>query len=78
MNVDISFTIHDLSLELHICTQNIAVEGTVSQIFFIASSSFFKNFWKKKKKSFCDKYQHSETWFSQCECHLCPQEIVYF
>ena len=41
LNVDISLTMHDLSMKLHICTQNIVVEGTVSQIFNRAPSSFF-------------------------------------
>ena len=38
LNVDISLTMDDLSLKLHICFQNIAVEGTLSQIFDIALS----------------------------------------
>ena len=44
LNVDISLTMHDLSLKLHICTQDIAVEGTVSQICNIAPSSYFMKF----------------------------------
>ena len=38
LNVDISLTMDDLRLKLHICLQNIAVEGTVSQIFDTALS----------------------------------------
>ena len=38
LKVDISLTMHDLNLKLHICVQNIVMEGTVSQIFFIVNS----------------------------------------
>ena len=44
VNVDISLTMHDLNLKLHICFQNNVMEGTVSQIFFIMASSFFMKF----------------------------------
>ena len=44
LNVNISLTLHDLSLKLHISIKNIAMEGTVSQIFYIAPSSFFIKF----------------------------------
>ena len=44
LNVDISLTMHVLSLKLHISTQNIPVEGTVSQFFDIAPSSIFMKF----------------------------------
>ena len=44
LNVDISLTISDLNLKLHICVQNIVMEGTVSQIFFKLDSSFFMKF----------------------------------
>ena len=44
LNVDISLTIYDLDLKLHICVQNIVMEGTVSQIFFKIDSSFFMKF----------------------------------
>ena len=41
LNVDISLIIHDPSLILFICIDNIVVEGTVSQIFDIDPGSFF-------------------------------------
>ena len=41
LNVNISLTIHDLSPKLQISIKNIAVEGTVPQIFNIAPSSLF-------------------------------------
>ena len=44
LNVDISLTMHDPGLKLHICIQNIVMEGTMSQIFFITASSFFMKF----------------------------------
>ena len=44
LNVNISLTMHDLSLKLHISIKNIAMEGTVSQIFNIAPSTFFIKF----------------------------------
>ena len=44
LNVNISLTMHDLSLKLHISIKNIATEGNVSQIFNIAPSSFFIKF----------------------------------
>ena len=47
LNVDISLTMHDLNLKLHICIQNIVMEGTVSQIFFMVATMFFMKFWKK-------------------------------
>ena len=40
LNVNISLTMHDLSLKLHISIKNIAMAGTVPQIFNIAPSSF--------------------------------------
>ena len=48
LNVDISFTMHDLNLELRMCIKNIVVEGTVSQIFDRDPGSFFINSRKKK------------------------------
>ena len=33
LKVDISLTMHDLNLKLHICVQDIVTERTVSQIF---------------------------------------------
>ena len=33
LNVNISVIMHDTHLKLYICIENIAVEGTVSQIF---------------------------------------------
>ena len=44
LNVDISLTMYDLDLKLHICVQNIVMEGTVSQIFLKVDSSFFMKF----------------------------------
>ena len=41
LNVDISLNIHDLNLKFFICIDNIAVEGTFSQIFNIGPGSFF-------------------------------------
>ena len=41
LNVDISFTMHDLNLKLRMCTKNIVVEGPVSQIFDRNPGSFF-------------------------------------
>ena len=40
-NVDISLNIYDLYLKLYRCIENIAMEGTMSQIFYICPSSFF-------------------------------------
>ena len=47
LKVDISLTMHDLNLKLHICVQDIVMEGTVSQIFSKLDSSFSMKFWKK-------------------------------
>ena len=47
LNVDISVAMHDLYLKLDRCIEDIAVEGTVSQIFDIGPSSFFIKFRKK-------------------------------
>ena len=44
LNLDISLTMQDLSLKRHICIQDIAVAGTVSQVFNIAPSSFFMKY----------------------------------
>ena len=44
LKVDISLTMHDLNLKLHICVQDIVMEGTVSQIFSKIDSSFFIKF----------------------------------
>ena len=44
LNVYISLNMHDLNLKLHKCIQNIALEGTVSHIFNITTSSCFKKF----------------------------------
>ena len=44
LKVDISLTMHDLNLKLHICVQDIAMEGTLSQIFSKIDSSFFMKF----------------------------------
>ena len=41
LNVNISLTMQDLSLKLHISIKNIVMEETVSQILDIAPSSFF-------------------------------------
>ena len=40
LNVGISLIMHDRHLKLYICIENIAVEGTVSQICYIGPSSF--------------------------------------
>ena len=42
LNVDISLTIHDPTLKLYMCTENIVREGPVSQIFDRGPSSFVK------------------------------------
>ena len=47
LNVDISLIMHDTHLRLHICIENIAVEGTVSQILFKGPGSFFIKYRKK-------------------------------
>ena len=56
LNVDISFTMHDLNLKLRMCIKNFVVEGTVSQIFDRDPGSFFiksrKNYSIKKRKSY--------------------------
>ena len=44
LNVYIFLNMLDLNLTLHKCIQNIAVEGTVSQIFNITPSSCFMKF----------------------------------
>ena len=44
LNVDISLIIHDPNLKLFICIDNIAVEGTVPQIFNIGPGSVFMKF----------------------------------
>ena len=44
LKVDISLTMHDLNLKLHICVQDIVMEGTVSQIFSKLDSSFSMKF----------------------------------
>ena len=46
LNVDISRTMHDLNLKIHICITNIDAEGTISQICYIPLCSFFMNFEK--------------------------------
>ena len=40
LKVDISLTMHDLNLKLHICVQDIVMEGTVSQTFSKVDGSF--------------------------------------
>ena len=47
LKVDISLTMHDLNLKLHICVQDIVIERTVSQIFSKVDSSVSMKFWKK-------------------------------
>ena len=44
LKVDISLIMHELNLKLHICVQDIVIEGTVSQIFSKIDSSFFIQF----------------------------------
>ena len=43
LNVDISLTRSDTNLKLYPCIKHIAVEGTVSQIFYKCSCSFLSN-----------------------------------
>ena len=50
LNVDISLIMHDSHLKLYICIENIAVEGTVSQIFDNGPSSFSIKFRKDIQK----------------------------
>ena len=55
LKVDISLTMQDPNFKLYIFIKNIAVEGTVSQIFDTGPSSFYKkklekNIQQKKKK----------------------------
>ena len=40
LNVDISLIMHDPHLKFCICKENIAVEGTMSQIFYVGPGSF--------------------------------------
>ena len=47
LNVDIFLTMTGLTLRLYRCIENIAVKGTVSQIFDIGPSLFFMKFRKK-------------------------------
>ena len=44
LNIDISLIMHDLPLKFYICIENIAGEGTVSQIFDVGPSSFSIHF----------------------------------
>ena len=44
LNVDISLIIHDPNLKVFTCIDNIAVEGTVSQICNIGPDSVFMKF----------------------------------
>ena len=51
LNVDISLTMHDPTLKLYMCTKNIVLEGTVSQIFDRGPGSIFKKYRKKYLKN---------------------------
>ena len=59
LNVDISFIIHDTHLKLYICIENIAVEGTVSQIFYIGPGSISI----KSRRKYSKKYIKSCPFF---------------
>ena len=50
LKVDISLTMQDPNFKLYIFIKNIAVEGTVSQIFDTGPSSFYKKSRKKYSK----------------------------
>ena len=53
--MDNSLIIHDPELKLFICTENIVIEGTVSQNFNIGPSSFsvkFRKIFKEKTRSY--------------------------
>ena len=56
LNVDISLIMHVQKMKLYICTDNIAVEGTVSQIFDKGSSSISIKFRKKYSKIYIKSY----------------------
>ena len=56
LNVDISLIMHDLHLKLYICTDNIAVEGKVSQIFDKGPCSFSIKFRKIYSKIYIKRY----------------------
>ena len=47
LNVDISLVMHDPHFKFYICIENIAVEGTVSQILYIGPTYFFMKCRKK-------------------------------
>ena len=59
LNVDISFIMHDTHLRFHICIENIAVEGTVSQILYIGPGSFSI----KSRRKYSTKYIKSCPFF---------------
>ena len=67
----------DPALKFKICTENIGVEGTVSQICYICPGSFSIKFRNKYSKKYAKSYpffgydlkQKSETKFPQQECH---------
>ena len=54
--MDISFNMRDLNLKLYTCIKNIAVEGTVSDFFYIGHGMFSvksrENILKKLIKSY--------------------------
>ena len=60
LNVDISFIMHDTHLKLYICIENIAVEGTVSQIFFYIIPGSFPI---KSRRKYSTKYIKSCRFF---------------
>ena len=51
LNVDISLIMYDPHLKLYICIENIALEGTVSQICYIGPGSFSINSRKNIQKT---------------------------
>ena len=46
---------HDLNIKLHICVQNIVMEGTVSLIFFKHDRSFFYEMLKENMQKIIEK-----------------------
>ena len=50
LKVDISLSMQDLNLKLHICVQDIVMEGRVSQIVSKVDSSFFMRYGRLKNK----------------------------
>ena len=51
LNVDISLSMRDPHLKLYMSIKNIALEGTVSQIFYIVPGSFSINYRQNIQKN---------------------------